>query len=403
MIVVPKPRVLATGVALVLAAALSGACDTNPAPVTVFCKDFSVGTDLSAVTFGVSGGAAKPYLAFAQAVSDMAVMGSTLLDEVESSCRDIALRFGANPDDPRLVTSAMPARVGVWCDLAAEGIAKKHDVLRAAKLTMWFTAPGCVIDTAYQSVCEGRCRDDLACAEAPTADRCKAEDLVGACDGRCTGSCEGSEGASATCDGSCTGSCDGECLDEDTQEAVKDFTSGSVCHRRCVGKCSASCTFAQGTEARCDSPCRGGCEGTLASPSCAGDLAPPKCSGDVDCQRCCKASAAARASCDGGALGVSVATGTGSDPTVPALVQALERNLPTIFLTARGRGETLKSNASSLVDAAGHVMGHDDLGQEGAACGLLIAQTGVAASDNLTIALDGANRVANAMDAATKP
>ncbi len=397
---VTRSSVLAAS-ALFLVGALSGGCDTNPDPVTVFCKDFNVGKDLSAASFGVSGQVARPYVAFAQAVSDMAISGSTLLEEVESACMDIGVRCGADPSDPRLAAVVMPERVRVWCDLAAEGIRAKREPLRAAKFSMWFEAPGCVLDTAYQTTCEGRCRNDLSCVEAPERERCKAEDLVGTCAGRCTGTCQGSEEALVACDGTCAGSCYGECVDGDIQ--VRDFDSGSVCSKRCVGGCSAGCIFAAGAEARCDAPCRGGCEGELGAPSCAGDLAPPRCAGDVDCQKCCKASAAARATCEGGALGVVVADTARQDPLLAPLVQSLERNLPTIFLTAKGRGEALKSSASSLVDAAGHLMSHEDLGQEGAACGLLIAQTGVAASDNLKIALEGAKRVASAVEEIKKP
>ncbi len=376
-------------------------CNTNPDPVTVFCTDFSVGADFSKKSFGVSGQTEKPYVAFAQAVSDMAIMGSTLVDEVEASCRDLAVTLGATADDRRLVGVVSPARARVWCDIAAEKIRANRAMLRSAELSLWFTTPGCVTDTDYQASCESRCRTDAACVEASVVERCAAADVVGTCSGKCTGKCSGAEDAPASCDGQCSGTCDGDCLDG--VSPVEDFVSGTSCSARCVGKCNAVCVFAEDSTAACDAPCRGGCEGTLSAPSCVGALEPPRCTGDADCQKCCKASAAARASCDGGALGVSVAEGATEDRSVAELVQSFERNLPTIFLTARGRGEILRSNASSLVDTAGRLLAHDDIGQMGAACGLLMAQTGEAASDNVKAALDGAKKVAGAVDETTKP
>jgi hypothetical protein len=388
-----------------LLAAIVGAlvlgCNTNPDPVTVFCTDFSVGADLSSKSFGVSGEAEKPYVAFAQAVSDMAIMGSTLLDEVESSCRDLALTLGANESDGRLVGVASPARARVWCDIAAEKIRTKRAMLRSANLSLWFTTPGCVTDTEYQASCEARCRTDVACVESSIVDRCAPADVVGSCNGKCTGKCSGAEDAPSSCDGECSGTCEGDCLDG--RVSVPDFESGTSCPARCVGKCNAVCVFAADSRGSCDAPCRGGCEGTLSAPSCVGDLAPPRCTGDADCQKCCKASAAARASCDGGALGVSVADGATVDRAVAEAVQSFERNLPTIFLTARGRGESLRKNASALVDTAGRLLAHDDIGQMGAACGLLMAQTGEAASDNVKAALEGAKKVATAIDETTAP
>ena len=393
-----------SGVAVgLMVAVLAAGCDTNPEPVTVFCSDFSVGADFSKETFGVQGSTVKPYVAFAQAVSDMAVMGSTLLGEVDTACRDLAYGFGANPSDPRLVgpsgSKVEASSTKDACNLAAELIASKRSVLVGAKVSMWFTSPGCRIDATELSQCEARCIDGNGCVEPPWTARCKPADLVGVCSGRCTGSCEGAENATASCDGTCTGSCDGTCTKDGT--AVRDFASGGVCKGRCNGRCGGACTFAEGTPATCDATCRGGCEGALEAAKCAGDLGPPKCAGDVDCQACCTASAAARASCEGGALGVVVAN-PGVDPRVASMVQALERNLPTLLLTARGRGEALRSHASSLVDTAGHLMSRDDLGREGAACGLLMAQTGVSASDNLKVAVEGARRVSSAVDASLK-
>jgi hypothetical protein len=397
-------NVTKSGVAAgVLVAVLAAGCDTNPEPVTVFCSDFSVGSDFSKETFGVQGSTQKPYVAFAQAVSDMAVTGSTLLGEVDAACRDLAYGFGANPSDPRLVgpvgSKVEASSTKDACQLAAQLIASKRSVLVGAKVSMWFASPGCRIDATELSQCEARCSEGVACVEPPWTTRCKPADRVGTCSGRCTGACEGSEDATAACDGTCTGSCDGTCTKDGAE--VRDFVSGSVCSGRCSGRCGAACTFAEGTPAICDATCRGGCEGTLDAAKCAGDLEPPKCAGDSDCQACCTASAAARASCKGGAVGVVVASPV-VDPLVASMVQALERNLPILLLTARGRGEVLRKHASTLVDAAGHLLGRDDLGREGAACGILIAQTGVAASDNMTVSLEGARHVASAVEASLK-
>ena len=372
--------------------ALVVACGTSPAAQTVICTDFRVGADLSQTDFGVPASLSPAYTSLAQATSDISLVSAQLLSEVSAACGEIAVDLGGRADDPRLDGKLDADRARVLCSIAADRIGAVRPRLDAAKVRVRIVETQCSVDTAFQVDCESKCQASPTCAEPDAIDRCPTEDREGVCSGDCTGVCRGTEDAPVACEGRCEGACGGTCDGDDTCEGP-----GCTCTGTCRGTCSGSCTPTPGTALACAGLCRGGCSIPVDGASCAGPLDAPRCPGDADCQHGCQASAAARADCRDGALSI-VVDAKMVDPELARIVRTLERNLPVLFLAARGRAKALSEQSSALTDAAGHILAHgDQLGQKAAACGLLIGSTGDQASKNLTSALDGSKKVAAAV------
>ncbi len=368
------------------------ACGTSPAAQTVICTDFQVGADLSQTDFDVPAKLAPAYTSLAQATSDISLVSAQLLSDVSAACGELAVDLGGRADDPRLTGKLDADRARVLCSIAADRIGAMKARLDAAKVVVRIVETQCTVDTAFQVDCESKCQASPTCVEPGAIERCPAEDREGVCVGDCTGVCRGTEEAPVACEGTCDGACGGTCDGDDTCQGP-----GCTCSGTCSGACSGSCTTAPGSALACAGLCRGGCSIPVEGASCAGPLAAPRCQGDADCQHGCEASAAARADCRDGALSI-VVDSTKIDPELARIVRSLERNLPVLFLAARGRAKALSEQSSALTDAAGHILAHgDQLGQKAAACGLLIGTTGEQASKNLTSALDGSKKVAAAI------
>lgn len=381
---------------VVVSLGIIAGCATVPEPVTLYCDGFEVGADFD--RGGVGPLPATPtYSALAQAVSDVAVLASSLLQSVDAACSELALDFGADDASGERASTAHE-RVMLDCERAAEKIRASRASLREAKVAVWFARQACLADTAYQVACEATCRTDANCIERDSGERCEAGNVIGACDGSCSGECEGSKGGPIACDGACTGECDGACLD--AGRPVKDFASGGRCATRCVGRCSATCTPQAGRQ-RCEGACRGVCDGTRLPGRCATPLEAPRCAGEADCHQACRASAYARATCPNVALAVT-SDGAATESTVRK-VRALERSLPAIFDVARGRGDDIRDAARRLERTARHVATSDELSGERAACGVVIARTGAVADENMRAASSAAKAVSAALDYATKP
>ncbi len=401
---------LASGVALV-----SG-CGTSPEPTSIVCTDFRAGADLSSSTFGVTGELQKPYVAFAQAAGDLSAVANQMLRDVGAACQGLALELGADPADARVSGQPEKESVRAWCKIAAERFTSTRSRLDAVHFVVQVVTPRCTTDTSFQLACEQRCRADKACTETSTEERCPADAREGICPGVCTGTCTGSESATAACEGACTGTCFGTCDAEDKGEhgdkehsadkddEGKDCSTGCACTKICRGTCTAACALTPGA-GHCDAVCAGTCSEKMVAQTCTKPLAPPTCGGDVDCQTSCGASGAARASCPGGSLAVSIDAAARSDLAVTRIVAALERHLPAVFLAARGRAKTLANGASDILDSAGRILAHsDELSPMGAACGMLIGQTGDEARKNLNAALAGSQDLAHAVTGdATEP
>lgn len=370
------------------------ACGTAPEPTTTLCNEFRVGADLTSEKFGVTGLSARPYAALAQAVSDIAGVASGMLRDVGGACQSMALELGASADDARLKDKIEPERSGVWCEIAADRFERVRSRLDDAHFTLRVDPPICAPAISDLENCEQSCKADPSCVEAAANDRCPTESRQGLCTGTCTGTCVFSEDAPGECKGTCEGLCYGTCGEG---KDADDCSTGCTCSKSCDGVCTAGCKLDDGG-ARCDALCVGGCSEPLVGQSCATDLAAPRCEGDADCQNSCKASAAARAVCGQGSLVVVVDEKFLADAETARLVGALERNLPPIFLAARGRAKALADGASDLIDGAGHILARpQDLGPKAAACGMVIGQTASTASKNLKIALNGSKRVTHAV------
>jgi hypothetical protein len=390
---------LASSVLGALAAFLPG-CGTNPASTSVVCTDFRAGADLSGSTFGVTGDLQRPYGAFAQAAGDLAAVANQMLRDVGASCQGLAVELGADRNDPRTSGKGERDAVRAWCKIAAERFDAVKPQLTRAAFVIRLATPKCTIDTGFQEDCEKKCAAQPTCTEPSIEERCPVDGREGVCPGMCTGTCTGSETAPAACEGSCSGTCFGTCGDAnqpDDENGATDCSMGCTCTKVCKGACTAACNL-PAAGAHCDALCAGGCSEPMRAFTCNKPLAPPKCAGDVDCQKSCSASSAARAVCPAGSLTVDVAASARNDEKVAQIVGALERHLPAIFLAARGRASVLESGASDLLDSAGRILNRaDELGPMGAACGLLIGQTGDEARRNLTAALGGSKDVTHAV------
>lgn len=387
------------------AAVLLAGCGTSPESTSVVCTDFRAGADLSSSTFGVTGELQRPYGAFAQAAGDLAAVANGMLRAVGSACQGLAVELGSDRDDPRVVGKLEPEAVRGWCKIAAERFTSVRPLLARVHFAVHVVTPKCTVDTTFQVACEQRCLAEATratCTEVSTEDRCPVEARAGVCLGACTGTCTGSETAPATCEGTCGGTCYGTC--GDGEDAV-DCSTGCACTTVCKGGCTAACEL-PASGGTCDASCSGGCSEPMRGQKCTEALEPPTCAGDVDCQKSCSASSAARATCPQGSLAIVVDEGARRDPAIAQIVGAMDRNLPAIFLAARGRAKVLSDGASDLIDSAGRILNRtDEIGPMGAACGMLIGQTGAEARKNLDAALGGSKDVAHAVtgDAAEPP
>jgi hypothetical protein len=382
--------VLAAGVAVGVAG-----CGTNPEPTSVVCTDFRAGSDLSESTFGVEGELQQSYGAFAQAAGDLAAVANQMLRDVGASCLGLAVELGADPDDARARDKSEPDAVRAWCKIAAERFTEVRPRLKRSHFAVQIVTPKCATDTKFQVACEQKCLGKAACTETPTEERCPVDARVGVCAGTCSGACTGSETAMASCAGKCSGSCFGTCAKEDDE--ATDCSGGCVCTTICTGACTGACAVPE-AGGHCDALCAGGCSEPMRAQTCTQPLAPPTCAGDIDCQKSCSASGAARAVCPDGSLAVVIDAEARAEKDVARIIGALERHLPLVFLAARGRAQVLHDGASDVLDSAGHILNHaDQLGPMGAACGMLIGQTGDEARKSLTAALEGSKDLANAV------
>ncbi len=382
-------------VTLTLTAALF-ACGTTPPTQNVICTKFRVGADFSKTDFGVTGDPAVTYNALAQAAGDVSLAAASLMADVKAACEEMAFQLGASPNDARIHEKLDAEYTREVCLMAAEGIKQVNHKLAEANVVIHVSDVRCAIDGSFQIECERQCKDDPSCTEASEVERCDANDRVGECSGTCGGTCLGMDQAAVNCLGSCDGACFGTCGATDGTDGACG-PSGCVCDRECTGSCTGACQ--PSAPMACSGRCRGECSVALVDAACTGALAAPRCQGNVDCQNSCAASAAARSDCRDGSLSVILDPASQGDAEVQRIAHLLDRNLPVVFLAARGRAKALSDHASSLTDAAGHLLAYgDSLGQEGSACGILIGKTGTEASTNLKAALEGSKAVADAVN-----
>ncbi len=367
--------------ALVLASLT--ACGTSPEPTTFVCTQFRPGADLTAADFQAPAAIAPAYGALAQAAADVSIVSAAMLIDVQNACTDLALSLGAPVAEPRLALPRDRAGLKETCALAAELLAGRRAELSAKGVVVRPVTPRCPVDATLAEACEARCKVDPACVERSISERCKPADREGTCTGTCLGACVGSEIAPAACEGRCEGTCFGACDDGNGKEEDGCTSGGCVCKGTCSGRCTAACTPTSGGFA-CDATCRESCSSPLESPRCAGDVAAPSCAGDADCQNACLASASARATCEVGGVAVAVADRSEIDAELARVIASIERSFPVMLVASSDHAKGLRERASSLVDAAGRLLARSqDLGTAAAGCGLVMAQAGTDAEDDL--------------------
>jgi hypothetical protein len=377
------------------------------------CTDFRVGYDMLVTDFGVDPAMRPNYGAFAQAMGDYVVLSTRMLDEVTGACRNLALDFGGNADDPSVRGRSGPEASYAWCNFAARRLtdAFTDSLQPAGHFAAHFAAADCWVDSSIQQRCESGCSSDAACEEKTPADRCPKEQLVGMCTGKCTGTCEGSAAVAASCEGTCDAECEGSCAGSCYGNCEGVIQAGGrckgiclgTCEGTCKGRCTGVCHYAKNAAGKCDGPCKGGCSTPYATTKCGVDLGPPKCPVEPACEANCKAIGQARASCTAPsvtiALGDDISKEISADMGIQTKIRTLELNLPKLMNAALTRGPQLEADAKTAYEAGDSITadkthpGGGRLGLKGAACAKVMATAGEQALQDFHTAIDAAKTV----------
>lgn len=327
----------------------------------VCCSKFKPGTNMVEVDWGLEGEANVQFGTAIQAIGDFSASVTTMMNDLGSACRSMAIELGTAED---AVTTADPAAFTTqWCSAAASAIG----TLKAqGSISVNVQPAQCSISASAQASCEGSCKADVSCEEPGIDVRCDPGKLSGKCSGSCSGSCEGSANVAVECNGTCEGTCEGTC--------TGGTNEGGNCTGTCEGSCRGSCQMAANANVTCSGECTGGCDVELEAPKCKGELTPPSCQGSAECQGSCKASASAKAECTPPAVSI---TATGNVDA--AGIAVLQKYLPQIFLVLEGRGKLLLDNAQAMVSVSANL----EAGLEGEAA-FCIIPAGAAITDALT-------------------
>jgi modification target Cys-rich repeat protein len=341
-----KWRLLAAPFALMILGIPVVACDSlTGAADTICCKDFKIGTDLSAVDWEITGNNAPMFGAFMQATADFAGTATTAAADVGAACQAIAIDLGADPQSVKLTEQA--TRTAAWCDVAV----KQINAVLGENVTVIAQPPSCSFNASVQSRCEAKCTVDETCAAelANVELRCDAGEISGKCRADCNGTCEGSANLAVQCDGICKGTCEGTCEGGSCSNPGQGNECRGSCEGTCKGSCRGSCDIASGAKVTCTGDCTGGCSIAVTAPKCKGELKPPsaKCQGRAECAGSCRASANAKAECTEPSVVVKF-SGTSTIDTDLA-VASLQLNLPKIVAAARGKITLLAANADELL------------------------------------------------------
>ncbi len=316
--------------------------------------------------------------AIVQAVSDYAESAANEVDQATQLCKKLAQDLDASPTDQASADNAADtrAKLKAWCALAALSLNAKKAQAGGALSTQAATTR-CRLSVAEKGSCQAACTGS-PCDVKANPMKCTGGSLLISCKGDCSAVAS----ASVTCEGTCNGTCGGACT----------VASGSVeCTGTCTGTCSASGT---GTGTQPDGSCKGACSGTCSAVapggscsgvckgactgSCAGSAQAPvtcdgACSGDFEplycesgkleggCQvdaRCdvgCDATVAAKATCPGPSVLVSV-SGATDDTAAAKLKAAIESSFGALLMheehlkVMANIGPQLASAVSSVTD-----------------------------------------------------
>jgi hypothetical protein len=211
---------------------------------------------------------------------------------------------------------------------------------------------------------------------------------MGGCMGMCEGKCDGvatPSGGMANCAGTCEGRC--------TQPALGASCRGK-CASSCNGKCKGECKLDAMANVNCGASvsCKGGCTGTATQPKCETELIPPVCTGDPNCQSSCSAEASAKMICT--PLTVTLIANVETSGDFAKLKATIEKNLPTILITARTKGQ-LAARALEKVAATGQavVKASTNFGGKAIACAGTAAEAALTASASMSVSVNASASV----------
>ncbi len=426
---------LPVGLAALGLSVVAAGCGDDANPLGDLCCDsFEVGADLTGADFGVDASLQGQFEVFAQAVGDLSATATATLNDIEASCRNIAVDFGA-PDAGQTAADAKAgtARMQAWCDLAEAQIRASFGATGtlATEVNVDYTPPVCEASISAKANCQAKCSGTAQCdlkANPPTCTGGKLEVS-------CSGSCTAKAGASLTCEGSCSGSCTGSC-------AVKPGGIAVKCDGVCEGTCGADASIAGGTGAQADGTCKGRCQGTCRARAdapkldcegscngtcegscqatggvsvkcdgeCDADFEPLKCTGgelkggcqvEASCDANCDASVKAKAECRPPELRVTATAKAGLDAAGQArfniALESLRVNLPSIAVAVKARGAAFVTSLQGTINAGGSIVADPGkLGVKGAACGVAITGAAAEASANFSASITAATKVSGA-------
>lgn len=366
------------------------ACPASPL-ADICCTDFKAGSDMTAVQFVGDAQVNGQFVAFAQAAGDIAATASGAVADVTGACMNIATDLG---DDPKAgATKTGTAALSFWC---GEAVARLNAVAGGTvqgQLDVRVEPPACTLSVQAVASCQAKCDVNGACNVKATPPRCTggtleisckgsctgtvsapAIDCTGACSGKCTGTCEASGGASVDCTGKCEGECtakagvgtgiqtDGSCHGACSGSCKLDAGAKVACAGTCAGTCDASC---RATAGQVSVKCSGTCDTDFEPVSCEGGKLEGGCDVDAHCQGNCNASASAKAECRPPRVDI---TAKGTAAAFATIAATLEKNLPSLLIVARARGQAFLDLAKTTGEGAATLSASGKLDVKGTAC-----------------------------------
>jgi hypothetical protein len=366
------------------------ACPASPLS-DICCTDFKAGSDMAGVQFTGDAQLNGQFVAFAQAAGDVAATASGAVADVTGACMNIATDLG---DDPKAGAGKTGTAVlTFWC---AEAILRLNAVAGGGiqgQLDVRVEPPACTLAVQAVASCQAKCDVTGACNVKATPPRCTGGTLAisckgnctgsasaptiactGACSGACSGTCEASGGATVECTGKCDGECtakagvgtgiqsDGSCHGACSGTCKLDAGATVSCAGTCSGTCNASC---RATGGQVSVKCSGTCDADFDPVSCEGGKLEGGCDVDAHCQGNCNASASAKAECRPPRVDV---TAKGTAPAFATIAATLEKNLPSLLIVARARGQAFLDVAKTTGEGAATLSASGKLDVKGTAC-----------------------------------
>jgi hypothetical protein len=424
----PLTALAVTGFAI---AALTTGCDkVKDAQEGLCCSQFSVGADLKNADFGLEGKVDGQFKAFAQAGSDLAVVGNAALVDVAVACESIARDLGAKTADvDAAVIEGGSSGMKKLCTLATAQIKAGFSATGTFKGTIAvdFQEPKCNASVSAQANCEASCSVSGECMASAELPKCKggkpptvqcsgacegsamaAVSCTGTCDAKCTGACSAKADVAVDCTGTCEGTCtagagagndgiqaDGTCKGKcDGKCTFAADVEPPMCEGTCEGKCEGTCTAEAGVKVKCE----GKCMGEFEAPTCEGGGAELDCDVDADCSANCDASVSAKAECTPPSVAVVFkAAGTldaAAELQLKTAIASLEANLPKLVVVVKARGTAFLTGVKASASVGVKLLADPgELSGEAAFCIPAIAGALSEASGNFSASLTASTDV----------